>query len=131
KEVIKYCPHCKRNVLATREDFRVGLAIVLAIFTGIGLLIYLAIYLDKEKIFCIHCKSECQIRQTEDRINTNFTYPSSNYAVVNQAPQKQLVVLPIEKETAEVNGKYCYNCGVTLSEREGQKFCPLCGSNIE
>ena len=90
----------------------------------------MAIYLDKEKIFCIHCKSECQIRQTEDRINTNFTYPSSNYAVVNQAPQKQLVLLPIEKETAKDNSRFCYNCGTELSDRAGQ-YCYLCGASIK
>lgn len=132
-ETIKYCPHCKRNVLATRKDFRVGLAIVLAIFTGgIGLLIYLAIYLDKDKILCIHCRTECQIRQTEEQLNVNSGYTSSNYAVVNQGPQKQLVVMPVEKESVEPNNtKYCYNCGAPLSGLKTQKFCPLCGSNIE
>ena len=53
-----YCPKCEMNVMTTREDFKIGLAIILAIFTGgIGLLIYMAIYLDKEKNRCIHCKT--------------------------------------------------------------------------
>jgi len=121
-----YCPNCKTNVLTTREDFKVGLAIILAIFTGgIGLLIYLAIYLDKQKIFCIHCKSECQIRQEINQLN-------SNYQVINSSNQSQLMVQPIEKVKViiEETSKFCYNCGVKLSAREGAKFCPYCGNNI-
>lgn len=120
-----YCPNCKTNVLTVREDFRVGLAIILAIFTGgIGLLIYLAIYLDKEQNRCIHCKTACQIQQ--EMVLTN-----SNYQVLNQSHQSQLVVTTIEKESAEDGAKFCYNCGVQLTGRGGSKFCPYCGSNIE
>ena len=119
-----YCPKCKQNVLTTREDFRIGLAIILAIFTGgIGLLIYLAIYLDKEQNRCIHCKTVCQIQQEIVQMN-------SPYQVGNQSHQRQFIVSPIKKETAEDNSKFCYNCGTKLSERKA-KFCPLCGSNLE
>ena len=123
--IMMYCPNCKTNVLTTREDFRIGLAIILAIFTGgIGLLIYLAIYLDKQQIFCIHCKSECQIRQEDNQL-------ISNYQVINSSNQSQLMLQPIEKQvTIEDKSKFCYNCGTKLSERQA-KFCPLCGSNIE
>lgn len=119
-----YCPNCKTSVLTTREDFRVGLAIILAIFTGgIGLLIYLAIYLDKEKNRCIHCKTVCQIRQ--EVVQTN-----SNYQVLNQSHQNQQVHMPFKRVVAEDNSKFCYNCGTKLSERKA-KFCPYCGSSIE
>jgi len=123
--IMMYCPNCKTNVLTTREDFRIGLAIILAIFTGgLGLLIYLAIYLDKQQIFCIHCKSECQIRQEDNQL-------ISNYQVINSSNQSQLMLQPIEKQvTIEDKSKFCYNCGTKLSERQA-KFCPLCGSNIE
>ena len=120
-----YCPHCKMNVLTSRENFRVGLAILLAIFTGgIGLLIYLAIYLDKPKIFCVHCRSECQIQQVNESV-------SSNYQVIDQSRQNQLLVMPVEKKSnIKDNSKFCHNCGTKLSERQA-KFCPLCGSSIE
>jgi hypothetical protein len=39
-----YCPKCKMNVYTKKNDFNIGLAIILAIFTGgIGLLIYVAV----------------------------------------------------------------------------------------
>ncbi len=131
-EEIMYCPNCKRNVLATRENFRVGLAIILAIFTGgIGLLIYLAIYLDKPRVYCIHCRTECEIRQTEEQRTTNYTYPSSTYQVVSQAPQKQLMIVPVEKKNiVETKTTFCHNCGTELSDRAGQ-YCYLCGASIE
>ena len=121
-----YCPKCEMSVLTTREDFRIGLAIILAIFTGgIGLLIYMAIYLDKEKNRCIHCKTVCQIQP--EIVQTN-----SNYQSVSYPHQNQFVVQAIEKVEVESKSNFCYNCGVQLqSSRDGAKFCPYCGNNIE
>ncbi|MHA2182435.1 MAG: hypothetical protein ACXAAH_13530 [Promethearchaeota archaeon] len=69
---LMYCPKCKMNVETKKEDFRVGLAIILIIFTGgLGLLIYVAIYLDKNNNRCIHCSSVCSPPLVNDQLNSN------------------------------------------------------------
>ncbi|MHA2087365.1 MAG: hypothetical protein ACW972_03750, partial [Promethearchaeota archaeon] len=80
-----YCPQCKMNVLTKKEDFRVGLAIILIIFTGgLGLLIYAAIYLDKEKNRCVHCNSVCNYQLVSAQSNTNYQVISSSNQVSSQ-----------------------------------------------
>ena len=117
-----YCPHCKSNVLTTREEFNWCLAIILAIFTsGFGLLIYLAIYYSKPENRCVHCHSICQLKEVEQPTTQVVSNP---YHVGNQM---QLVQL--QGQTSEESPKYCLNCGVKL-ERAG-KFCAYCGANIE
>jgi hypothetical protein len=45
-----YCPKCAKEVYMKREEIDICLCIILAIFTaGIGLLIYMVIYLDKKE----------------------------------------------------------------------------------
>ncbi|MFX1426541.1 MAG: hypothetical protein ACFFBE_08810 [Promethearchaeota archaeon] len=126
KEVM-YCSHCKTNVETKKMEFNIALAIFLAIFTGgIGLLIYVAIYLDREKRpRCVHCDAVCYIQ------NQNSTSSSPNYQLVSTSSQNQnqktvlLTRIPNEKP------KFCYNCGVELNQNEAAKYCPLCGTNTE
>lgn len=121
-----YCPHCKMNVSTKKEDFRIGLAIILAIFTGgLGLLIYVAIYLDKPQNRCTNCNHVCEPRQmTITQSNSNYQLISTSTQIENQKPiaKTQLV---------EEKAKFCFNCGVELNQRENAKFCPLCGSSTE
>ncbi|MEJ2296521.1 MAG: hypothetical protein P8Y23_17375 [Candidatus Lokiarchaeota archaeon] len=55
-----YCNKCQSYGLTKREDLDMGIVIILFIFTGgLGFLIYLGIYYDKEPNRCIHCNSIC------------------------------------------------------------------------
>jgi len=121
---LMYCPKCKINVETKKEDFRVGLAIILVIFTGgLGLLIYAAIYLDKSKNRCVHCNSVCNSLLVSNQSNSNYQLVSNS----NQVLSQKAVV-----QTQLVGGttKYCFSCGVELDQREEAKFCRFCGTNI-
>jgi hypothetical protein len=114
------------NVYTKKNEFNIGLAIFLAIFTGgIGLLIYVAVYLDRDhKPRCIHCNSICY----ENKENTQQI---SNYQVISTSHQSQNQKLILESQKTEERPKFCYNCGTELNEDEKAKFCALCGSAIQ
>lgn len=119
---LMYCPKCKMNVETKKEDFRVGLAIILAIFTGgLGLLIYVAIYLDKAKNRCIHCNIVC---------NTQLVTNQSNYQLISNSNQVTSQKGFVQTQLVERSLKYCFSCGVELDQREDAKFCRFCGTNI-
>ncbi len=121
----KYCPNCKMNVLTIREDIDICLIIILGIFTaGIGVLIYLAIYYDKEPNRCIHCKTIVQPISNEQM-------DISSSVKSNQIDSYQEIKI-YEKNTpvVEENSSFCSNCGVKMSDREGLKYCAFCGSKI-
>ena len=121
-----YCPKCNMNVYTKKNEFNIGLAIILAIFTGgIGLLIYIAIYLDKEhKPRCIHCDSVCYEQKEA------ITESVSNYQVLRVAHQPQTVQVIDKSEKKEEKALYCHNCGSELDRSDNAKFCALCGSSI-
>lgn len=120
-----YCPNCKMNVLTTREDPDIFLVIILCIFTaGIGLLIYLAIYYDKEPSRCVHCKSICQ---PISNIQNDSKLNSKPLQINNQQEAENYV--EINTNFAD-KSKFCSNCGVKIGEREGLKFCAFCGTKI-
>lgn len=120
-----YCSHCKMNVDTKKMEFNVALAIFLAIFTGgIGLLIYLAIYLDREKRpRCVHCDSVCYV-QTNNSPSTNYQLVSASSPIQNQ---KTVLITRNNNEKP----KFCYNCGVELNQDDAALFCPLCGTRTE
>ena len=121
-----YCPRCDTNVLATREDIDICLAIILLIFTaGIGFFIYLIYYYTQEENRCIHCRSICLPQKTNQEIS--LTSPVSNPYHFNQDTQ-QVQVLQTGSSEGE-GSKYCTNCGVKLT-RQDMNFCPFCGTNI-
>ena len=117
---IGYCEHCKQNVLLTRQDIDMCLAIILLIFTaGIGLIIYLLIYYSKPKNRCVHCGTVVTTSvQSESHAPQQLTY-------TQQPKQEALPVEIIEGEKAS----YCPLCGAQLDDRD-QSFCPSCGSKI-
>ncbi len=123
---IMYCSKCNMDVETRKEDFNIVLAVILAIFTGgLGLLIYVAIYMEKA-YKCIHCSSVCKIKNMRNQ-------PVSNYQLNGYSNQTQYVIqkTAVETQVAAVRGKFCYNCGTELDQRETAKFCPLCGSVSE
>jgi hypothetical protein len=113
------------NVYTKKNDFNIGLAIILAIFTGgIGLLIYVAIYLDKEhKPRCIHCDSICYEQKEVEQPNSNNQEISDHHQLQNQE-------IVVKSQKVGEDPRFCYNCGSELDHSEHAKFCALCGSSI-
>jgi DNA-directed RNA polymerase subunit RPC12/RpoP len=121
KNPVGYCPHCQQNVLLTRGEIDVCLAIVLLIFTaGIGLIIYLAIYYSKAEDRCVHCGTQ---------ISSIISQPSGQLSYQPQNVQREISPQNIEQIQGE-RVYYCSFCGEKIVER-GIKFCPNCGSKIE
>jgi len=120
-----YCPNCNMNVLTVREDINICLIIILSIFTaGIGVLIYLAIYYEKEPNRCVHCKSICQpISNIQNEYVLN-----SKPSQINKYQEAENYVETNVQVAAKL--KFCPNCGVKIGEREGLKFCAFCGTKI-
>ena len=120
-----YCSQCRKNVETKKMEFNVALAVILAIFTGgIGLLIYVAIYLDREKRpRCIQCNSVCYAR-----INTQ---PSSNYQLVSTTNQNMDQKTVLVTQHVDEKAKFCYNCGIELNQAETAKYCPLCVTSTD
>ena len=121
-----YCPKCNQKVLTRNNDFNIGLAIILLIFTGgIGLLIYVAVYLDKEhKPRCIHCNSICYEQKEE------FLPKENPYQLVNSSNPPQPREVIVEPQKVEEKPIFCYNCGSELDRDTDAKFCALCGTSI-
>ncbi|MFW9902199.1 MAG: hypothetical protein ACFFDY_13115 [Candidatus Thorarchaeota archaeon] len=120
-----YCPKCNMNVYTKKNEFNIGLAIILAIFTGgLGLLIYVAIYLDREhKPRCIHCDSVCYEQKELEQ-------QSSNYQLISSSQQPEHLQTIKKSDHIEEKAHFCYNCGTELSQNDNAKFCALCGSSI-
>ncbi len=117
---IGYCEHCKQNVLLTREEIDVCLAIILLLFTaGIGLIIYLIIYYSRPRNRCIHCGAEVT-SFLEQQTPTRKQIPYQQ-----QKMKEEISVEIVEGERAS----FCPLCGANLDERN-QTFCPNCGSKI-
>ncbi len=119
---IMYCPNCEKNTLTKRNDFSFLLAFLLA-FTGIGLVIYILYHIDKKQDRCVYCGAKCQIRQMKDNQN------NSNHQIENNTASNYLEFKPIEIEKTKIN--FCHNCGEDIGDREGIKYCALCGSGID
>lgn len=112
-----YCPKCEKNVFTKKMKFNIGIAIILVIFTGgIGLLIYMVIYLDKQKR-CINCNAFCQDEISDNQTNLNY--------------QVQKQILNVENQIIDDKTNFCYTCGVTLDDRASAKFCAYCGTDIK
>lgn len=121
-----YCPRCETNVLATREDIDICLAIILAIFTaGIGLIIYLIYYFAQDENRCVHCHNICRPHQTGQQVS--LTSPVANPYRQNQETQQVQLLQTISDEDEGI--RFCNNCGVKLN-RQGSSFCPYCGNSL-
>jgi len=124
-----YCYHCKQNVLLAREDIDVCLALILLIFTaGIGLIIYMVYYYNKEEVRCVHCGATCSQTTCSQTFNRSETQVKPQ---VSSQPQPQEKILQeqkvIDNKKADIN--FCPFCGDNF-DQEGVKFCPNCGSKV-
>ncbi len=123
---LRYCPKCNMNVQTKKMEFNIVLVIILAIFTGgIGILIYVAIYLDREKRpRCIHCNSVSTAQLVNNQSNSNYQLVSNSNQMMSQKSVVQTQLL--------VEGtKFCYSCGTELDQSEDAKFCRFCGTGIQ
>lgn len=116
-----YCPNCQKNVLTKREDFSFLLAFILA-FTGIGLVIYILYYIDKKPNRCVHCEALCELKLAHHQQETPQKRLEDN-------SNAQLEYNPLENKIQKT--RFCHNCGTEIADREGIKYCALCGSTIE
>jgi len=132
KNPVGYCPHCKMNVLLTREDIDICLAIILLIFTaGIGLIIYLVIYYSRVEDKCVHCGTRITALQTQpvSQISYQQQAQQNPYTYQTQPTQEYTTTSGVEEFKGE-SPFFCTFCGEKL-EVEGIKFCPNCGSKVE
>ncbi|MFX0103977.1 MAG: zinc-ribbon domain-containing protein [Candidatus Hodarchaeota archaeon] len=114
-----FCPRCNQDVLLTREDIDICLAIVLLIFTaGIGLLIYLAIYYSKAENRCVHCGTIVTAPQTHISYTSQPQIQKASYSTPINGSEKITGTKP----------NFCALCGEKLEV--GANFCPNCGSQI-
>jgi len=119
-----YCYHCKQNVLLTREDIDICLALILLIFTvGIGLIFYIAYYYSKEENRCVHCGATCSL--AIERSDSQLPPQVSNQPQIQN--RSQYVEQAVQEKKTDVN--FCPFCGETF-DQEGVKFCPNCGSKV-
>ena len=120
RNVVGFCPRCNQQVLLTRKEIDVCLAIVLLIFTaGIGLLIYLAIYYSKVEDRCRLCGTQI----TRDTTQSLYI-PSQNQFQTSQ----NSVPLEESEESLVKEVKYCAFCGEKIAFLD--RFCPNCGSKV-
>jgi hypothetical protein len=117
---IGYCEHCKQNVLLTRQEIDVCLAIILLLFTaGIGLIIYLIIYYSKPKNRCVHCGTV-----VTTFVGNEWQAPKQ----IEYTQQQKKEAIPVEIIEGD-KANYCPLCGAQLDNRN-QTYCPSCGSKI-
>ena len=115
-----FCPRCQQQVLLTRKEFDTCLAIIL-IFTGIGIIIYLAVYYGKKGDRCVHCGTQITFSQaqTPSAFKTHQEIQELSYSVTRNDSE----------ETTGTTPKFCTLCGEKL-ESSSIKFCPNCGSKV-
>jgi len=130
-----FCPNCKQNVLLVREEIDWPLAIILLCFTGgIGLIIYLIIYYNKNEERCIHCHSQITT------LRAPYAQPAELKAHNSQNPyhfqtetQKQQKSEYKVSESVEgvktIQANFCPFCGERLENKDA-KFCPHCGTKV-
>ncbi len=127
-----YCPYCQKNVYMKKEDFKVGLAILLLVFTaGFGLFIYLMIYLDKQPNRCIYCGTKCQ----ELLLSSSPSAPENSESVKSAPYQKVSITtaqtdFPKKQVLLQEEARFCMNCGAELENNVDQRYCPACGKKI-
>jgi len=121
---VGYCPICKQNVLLVREALNWPLMIILLIFGGIGLIIYLIIYYNKPESRCIHCHTQISLK-SELSAQSSKLVQTENQKTYNSDINSDIKV----KADETLNRKYCSYCGEPQLN-ELAKFCPHCGTKV-
>ena len=117
---VGFCNRCNQQVLLSRKEIDVCLAIILLIFTvGIGLLIYLAIYYSKPEDRCIHCGTQITRYPAQNQfIESRTQYQTIQNTLSPEEPEKIPEDIP----------KFCALCGDKISHMD--RFCSNCGGKI-
>lgn len=135
-----FCHKCGKEVYMKREDIDICLCIILAIFTaGIGLLIYMVIYLDKKENRCIHCNSICSplmdVRSNPYSQNAHQEIPKQIVYTKQMDRNSNYTHHSESNNGYEVNDysepKFCYNCGSHLHDAKNARFCIFCGAELD
>ncbi len=114
-----YCHKCGHNVLLIRERIKIGLAIMLLICGGIGLIIYLWIHYSKEKNICIHCKTIISLNHKEHYQeelnpyikNSNKSLNHTGESIIRVSGEKFIYCSLCGKQIIDKNIEYCTDCG--------------------
>ncbi len=119
-----FCPSCNKQVLLKREDIDICLAVILLIFTvGIGLILYLIFYYNKQEDRC----NICGIKITSSQSPGLYGYdnqPRNQYASISTTTQ------PPEEFPGELDiPRFCPLCGEKIVY--GIFYCPKCGSKVK
>ena len=122
---VGYCPNCKQNVLLVREALNWPLIIILLIFTGgIGTIIYLIVYYNKNESRCIHCHMHISMKSELGALSS--TYAQAEHQKTLHSDSNSDIKV---KASETSNHKYCSYCGEPQLN-ELAKFCPHCGSRF-
>lgn len=119
-----FCPSCNTQVLLKREDIDICLAVILLIFTvGIGLILYLVYYYNKQEDRC----NICGIKITSSQSPGLYGYdnqPRNQYASISKITQ------PPEEFLEELDiPRFCPLCGEKIVH--GIFYCPKCGGKVK
>jgi len=121
---VGYCPNCSQNVLLVRETLNWPLMIILLIFGGIGLIIYLIIYYNKPESRCIHCHAQISLKSYSSVQSS--TYVQVEHQKMHHSDSNSDIKV---KADETLNRKYCSYCGEPQLN-ELAKFCPHCGTKV-
>lgn len=146
-----FCPSCNRVVMTKREDINFGLACFLFIFTaGIGLFIYLLIYMSQPEDRCIFCGTQISGYLPPSELQKNYDPRIHNRGIPgppgevtkNQYPYEKSYQPKLPESTDNVNDfndnlQYNNSAAENFQEISGNsgnmasKFCPFCGTECE
>lgn len=119
---IAFCPKCNQKVMPKREDMDLCLLIILSIFTGgIGGIIYLIIYYNRNPNRCSYCNNICiPLKSEELPVSSSRDCETSKSTTINDNKDNLIVQQKI---------CFCSNCGVKLIiyNEEKLNYCPYCG----
>jgi hypothetical protein len=133
---VGYCKKCAQNTLLKREEMDICLAIILAIFTaGIGLIVYLIIWYNKDENQCVHCgtvatPASAQPASIEENSLYNYQQAINEQLNPYRTTQQKGEATPEMSYTKVIGEKvlYCSFCGVKLDNNA--EYCPDCGMKI-
>jgi hypothetical protein len=130
-----YCPRCRRVVMVVRDEINPFLMCIL-LFTGIGWIIYLIIWITSPKNHCIICNGKCDISAGGiahgAAENPQYTgrLPAGPQA---RAGQTQVTPITVQQPIYAQPPSASANAGASPTSSPGSdapRFCPYCAADI-